>query len=81
MADVAAGGAATPPLPAPKTEAELKSAHDGDVEALLGQPLDDVGEDGEMPPGDRFILPNDEDKLSMGLKHCASGLKLLPAAA
>lgn len=55
--------------PPPMDDVELKRAHEGDVEALFGQPLDDVGEEGDRPPGDRFMLPKDDERLSIGLKH------------
>lgn len=52
---------------------ELKRAPDGEV--VLLHPAGEVGEDGE-----RLRLLSDDDSESIGLKHCASGLKLLLTA-
>ena len=59
---------------------ELKRELEGDVDALADQPFDDVGEEGDNMTGDRHRLLREADKLSMGLKHWASGLKVRPAA-
>lgn len=59
---------------------ELNRELDGDVDALADHPFDDVGDDGDNMTGDKHKLFREADKFSIGLKHCASGLNVRPAA-